>query len=195
MVKVSNPAEVKQLAKQADILLVQPQDIHNIELMSALGKINRAVILQRGMLTSLSELLVAAEFILQQGNMQVILCENGQYSVDPLTPANLDLGALALLKESTHLPVIISPSKAVFDRALIAPLTRAAKAIGVNGLLVEFDLNANLDSSSVSSSDSSSDSDVGVDSNSNFEPAEPNIAKNMTFDFSQLAELMKNIHH
>jgi chorismate mutase/prephenate dehydratase len=93
--------------------------------------------LKRGMMSSLDELLNAAEYILAKGNRQVILCERGIRTFETATRSTLDLGAIPVLKEQTHLPVIVDPSHAMGQRDKVIPLAKAAKAVGAHGIMVE----------------------------------------------------------
>ncbi len=111
--------------------------MQNFELLKALGQVHKPVLLKRGLAATIEELLGAAEYILAGGNQQVILCERGIRSFDPATRNVLDLGAVALLKRLTHLPVIVDPSHATGRRELVIPAARAAVAVGADGLIVE----------------------------------------------------------
>jgi len=102
-----------------------------------LGKINKPVILKRGMSATINEFLMAAEYVLYHGNKDVILCERGIRTFETAYRNTLDVGAVAVLKNMTHLPVIVDPSHAAGKRELIAPLSKAAIAAGADGLLIE----------------------------------------------------------
>jgi 3-deoxy-7-phosphoheptulonate synthase len=95
------------------------------------------VLLKRGLANTLEELLMSAEYILSEGNSQVILCERGIRTFEPATRNTLDLSAVPLLKQKTHLPIIVDPSHAAGLRGLVAPLARAAVAVGADGLMIE----------------------------------------------------------
>ena len=94
--------------------------------------------LKRGMMSSLDELLQAAEYILAHGNQQVFLCERGIRTFETATRNTLDLSAVPLLKSRTHLPIVVDPSHAVGDRDLVIPMAKAAQAVGADGIMVEF---------------------------------------------------------
>src|SRR6185295_1276595 len=111
--------------------------MQNFTLLSEVGRINRPVILKRGMMSSYDELLHAAEYILAQGNLQVILCERGIRTFETATRNTLDLSAVPVLKELTHLPIIVDPSHAAGERGPIPALSKAAKAVGAHGIMVE----------------------------------------------------------
>jgi chorismate mutase/prephenate dehydratase len=111
--------------------------MQNFSLLSAVGRAHRPVMLKRGMSSSLDELLQAAEYILSEGNQQVFLCERGIRTFETSTRNTLDLSAVPVLRQRTHLPVIVDPSHAAGNRDLVAPLALAAQAIGAHGIMVE----------------------------------------------------------
>ena len=102
-----------------------------------MAKINRPVLLKRGLSATIDEWLAAAEYLLAQGNGQVILCERGIRTFESATPSTLDLSAVVVLKERTHLPVLVDPSHGTGRRAYVAPMAWAARACGAHGLLIE----------------------------------------------------------
>jgi len=136
--EVMNTDDIKQIAKQADILQIGARNMQNFSLLKAVGQINMPVMLKRGMMATIEELLNAAEYILQQGNLQVFLCERGIRTFETATRNTLDLSAVPLLKQMTHLPIIVDPSHAAGKRDLVTPLAKAAKAVGAHGVMVEF---------------------------------------------------------
>ncbi|MDD3024443.1 MAG: N-acetylneuraminate synthase family protein, partial [Syntrophomonadaceae bacterium] len=109
----------------------------NFSLLRKLGKIDKPVILKRGMAASIEEWLMAAEYILAGGNSRVILCERGIRSAETWTRNTLDLSAVALVKEMSHLPVLVDPSHATGVRSLVTPMAKAAIAAGADGIMVE----------------------------------------------------------
>jgi 3-deoxy-7-phosphoheptulonate synthase len=111
--------------------------MQNFDLLKAVGKTHIPVLLKRGMSASLDELLSAAEYILSEGNPDVVLCERGIRTFETATRNTLDLSAVAVLREKTHLPIMVDPSHGVGVRRWIRPLCRAAKAVGANGILIE----------------------------------------------------------
>lgn len=137
LTEVVNVAEVAKVAAQADLLQIGERNMQNSALLREVGKTQRPVLLKRGLMATLEELLSAAETILAEGNQQVILCERGIRTFETATRNTLDLTAVPLLKSLTHLPVVIDPSHAVGRRDLILPLAQAAKAVGAHGLLIE----------------------------------------------------------
>ncbi len=136
--EVLAPEQVINVAKQSDIIQIGARNMQNFSLLKEVGKVHRPVMLKRGMMSSLDELLNAAEYILAQGNRQVILCERGIRTFETATRNTLDLSAIPVLKELTHLPIIVDPSHAIGERNKVIPLAKAAKVVGAHGIMVEF---------------------------------------------------------
>ena len=137
---VSEVMSIEQLPimrDHVDCYQVGARNMQNFDLLKALGRERKPVLLKRGLCATVDEFLNAAEYILAGGNEQVILCERGIRSFDSSTRNVLDLGAVALLLEKTHLPVIVDPSHATGVRELVTPTARAAIAVGAHGLIVE----------------------------------------------------------
>jgi chorismate mutase/prephenate dehydratase len=135
--EVLSPADVEPVARYADILQVGARNMQNFSLLSEVGRSSRPVLLKRGMMSTLDEFLNAAEYILDRGNHQVILCERGIRTFETSTRNTLDLGSIPILKRLTHLPILVDPSHAAGKRELVAPLALAAHAVGPHGLIVE----------------------------------------------------------
>jgi 3-deoxy-7-phosphoheptulonate synthase len=135
--EIMDVRDVKIAAEHVDILRVGARNMQNYDLLKEMGKINNPVILKRGISATIKEFLMAAEYILANGNKNVILCERGIRTFETAYRNTLDLGAVALLKKETHLPVIVDPSHAAGNRTLITPMAKASAAIGADGLLVE----------------------------------------------------------
>ena len=129
--------QVEKVAEKSDILQIGARNMQNFALLSEVGKSFRPVMLKRGLMASMEELLNAAEYILARGNRQVILCERGIRTFETATRNTLDLSAIPFLKELTHLPVIVDPSHAVGKRDKVLPMAKAAKAVGADGIMVE----------------------------------------------------------
>jgi 3-deoxy-7-phosphoheptulonate synthase len=125
------------LASEADILRIGSRNMDNYELLKAVGKTNKPVILKRNMSATLEEFLLAAEYILSVGNEKVILCERGIRTFETYTRNTLDILAVPALKELTHLPVIVDPSHSTGKRSLVAAASKAALAAGADGLMIE----------------------------------------------------------
>ncbi len=129
--------QIAVLRDRVDMLQVGSRNMQNFDLLKALGRANRPVLLKRGLAATIEEFVMAAEYIVSHGNPQVVLCERGIRSFDSYTRNVLDLGAVSALKQLTHLPVIVDPSHAAGRRELIADLSRAAIACGADGLIIE----------------------------------------------------------
>ena len=125
------------LASEADILRVGSRNMDNYELLKAVGRINKPVILKRNMSATLEEFLLAAEYILSVGNDKVILCERGIRTFETYTRNTLDILAVPALKELTHLPVIVDPSHSTGRSSLVPAASKAALAAGADGLMIE----------------------------------------------------------
>jgi 3-deoxy-7-phosphoheptulonate synthase len=135
--EVMSDRDVDLVAEYADILQIGARNMQNFALLKALGKCPRAVLLKRGMSSTIKELLMSAEYIVAHGNPNVILCERGIRTFETHTRNTCDIVAVPALNELTHLPVILDPSHATGRRSLIPALSRAAVAIGADGLIVE----------------------------------------------------------
>lgn len=121
----------------ADVIQVGARNMQNYDLLQELGKLQKPVLLKRGMSATMDEFLLAAEYILNEGNTQVILCERGIRTFETSTRNTLDLSTVALIKELSHLPIIVDPSHATGKRSLIKPMSLAALVCGADGLMVE----------------------------------------------------------
>ena len=135
--EVMNTADVDLIEDYSDILQIGARNVQNFALLKKVGRSRRPVLLKRGMMTTIEELLMSAEYILSEGNGQVILCERGIRTFETATRNTLDISAVPVLKELTHLPVIIDPSHAAGHAKYVIPLTRAAVAVGADGVIVE----------------------------------------------------------
>jgi chorismate mutase/prephenate dehydratase len=135
--EVMAPEEVEKVALLADMLQIGARNMQNFALLKEVGQSKRPVLLKRGMMSSVEELLLAAEFILSAGNRHVVLCERGIRTFETSTRNTLDLGAVQVLKSRTHLPGIGDPSHAMGVAAFVAPMARAALAAGADGVIVE----------------------------------------------------------
>ncbi len=135
--EVMSTDQIELVATYGDMLQVGSRNMQNFELLKALGKVNKPILLKRGLAATLEEFIFAAEYILSEGNSQVVLCERGIRSFDSYTRNVLDLGAVVALKQLTCLPVIVDPSHAAGRRELIEPLAKAAIAAGADGLMIE----------------------------------------------------------
>jgi len=135
--EIMSDGDVDLIAEYADVLQIGARNMQNFALLKAVGRAGRPVLLKRGMSSTIKELLMSAEYIVAHGNPNVILCERGIRTFETATRNTCDLTAVAVLNELTHLPVVVDPSHATGKRSLVPPLSRAAVAIGADGLLVE----------------------------------------------------------
>ena len=132
-----DPEGVEVVAEHADIVQIGARNMQNYPLLRRAGRVRRPVLLKRGLSATIDELLLAAEYILAEGNEQVILCERGVRSFDPHTRNLLDLTAIPVVQALSHLPIIADPSHGTGLRAKVIPMARAAVAAGADGLMVE----------------------------------------------------------
>jgi len=135
--EVTDVAEVDFLQDKVSMLQIGARNMQNFRLLKAVGESGVPVLLKRGMSSTIEELLCAAEYITSTGNQQVVLCERGIRTFETATRNTLDLNAVALLKQLTHLPVIVDPSHGTGVRDLVIPMAKAAVAVGADGIIVE----------------------------------------------------------
>jgi 3-deoxy-7-phosphoheptulonate synthase len=135
--EVMDTRQVEQVAAYADVLQIGARNMQNFSLLSEVGRTQRPVLLKRGLSATIKELLMAAEYVMAQGNRDVILCERGIRTYETATRNTLDVAAIPVLKRETHLPVLVDPSHAGGLADLVAPLSFAAIAAGADGLIVE----------------------------------------------------------
>jgi 3-deoxy-7-phosphoheptulonate synthase len=135
--EVMEPQTVPLVTTYANILQIGARNMQNYALLHAVGEAQRPVLLKRGMMSTIEELLMAAEYILSHGNNRVILCERGIRTFETYTRNTLDISAVPMLKQLTHLPVIVDPSHGTGKWELVEPMARAAVAAGADGLMIE----------------------------------------------------------
>jgi 3-deoxy-7-phosphoheptulonate synthase len=135
--EVTSPELVPLVCRYADILQIGARNMQNYALLSAVGHVRQPVLLKRGLMSTIEELLLAAEYLLSNGNNQVMLCERGIRTFEPATRNTLDLSAVPVIKKASHLPVIVDPSHAAGRRDLVPALAKAALAAGADGIIVE----------------------------------------------------------
>ena len=135
--EVVTPGDVELVARYADILQIGTRNMQNYALLQEAGRIGHPVMLKRGMSSTIEEWLLAAEYLLSQGNRNVMLCERGIRTFEPATRFTLDINAVPLVRELSHLPVIVDPSQGTGRWSLVSPMSLAAVAAGANGLIVE----------------------------------------------------------
>ena len=136
-VEAMEGSAIEQLARNADVLLVGGRNMRNFTLLREVAQTGKAVVLKRGVASTVEELLISAEYVVSSGNAQVILCERGIRTFDTHTRNAMDLSAIPALKRLSHLPVIADPSNATGRRDQVPPMARAATAAGADGLLIE----------------------------------------------------------
>ena len=135
--EITNPAHIDIFMDKCDCFQVGARNMQNFELLKELGQTRKPILLKRGLASTLKELLMSAEYIMAGGNEQVILCERGIRTFDDYTRNTLDLAAVPMLKELTHLPIIVDPSHATGIARLVEPMALAATACGADGLIIE----------------------------------------------------------
>ncbi len=135
--EVMNTSDVDLVEEYADIIQIGARNVQNFALLKKVGKAKKPIMIKRGMMTTIEELLMSAEYILSSGNDDVILCERGIRTFETATRNTLDLSAVPVLKELTHLPVIVDPSHAAGHWKYVLPLAKGALAVGADGIMIE----------------------------------------------------------
>jgi 3-deoxy-7-phosphoheptulonate synthase len=135
--ELMDPRHVDAVLEHADVIQIGARNMQNFNLLSEVGRADKPVLIKRGPAASIEELLMAAEYVVKEGNAQVILGERGITTFERSTRYTLDISAIPVLKQETHLPVIVDPSHAAGRRELVLPLARAAVAAGADGIIVE----------------------------------------------------------
>ncbi len=135
--EVMDPRDIEMIARYADVLQIGARNMQNFRLLKEVGLCKKPVLLKRGISATIKEWLMSAEYILSGGNHAVILCERGIRTYETATRNTLDLSAVPVLKQMTHLPVVVDPSHAVGKWDLVAPMAKAAVAAGADGLIIE----------------------------------------------------------
>lgn len=139
--ELMDPRDIEAVLQDSDIIQIGARNMQNFRLLQEVGSYDKPVILKRGLSATIKDLLMAAEYILAQGNSKVILCERGIRTFETATRNTLDLSAVPVLKGLTHLPVIVDPSHGVGQWDLVAPMSKAAIAAGADGLMIEVHTN------------------------------------------------------
>ena len=135
--EVITPTDVDLVAEYADILQIGARNMQNFALLKEVGKVRKPVLLKRGMANTVKDLLLSAEYIMSQGNYEVILCERGIRTFEDYTRNTCDLSAVPAIHETSHLPIIVDPSHGTGVRSLVTPMAKAAVAAGADGLIIE----------------------------------------------------------
>jgi 3-deoxy-7-phosphoheptulonate synthase len=126
-----------ELFENVDMIQVGARNMQNFELLKALGRVDKPILLKRGLANTLQELLMSAEYIMNGGNNQIVLCERGIRTFETATRNTLDVSVVPLLKELTHLPVLVDPSHGSGLSKLVPPLSMAATIVGADGVIIE----------------------------------------------------------
>jgi 3-deoxy-7-phosphoheptulonate synthase len=129
--------QLETICRYADVLQIGARNMQNFDLLKEVGRLAHPVLLKRGMSATIEEFLAAAEYILAEGNPRVILCERGIRTFERATRNTLDLSVVPLIRELSHLPIIVDPSHATGKRSLVAPMAKAALVVGAHGIMVE----------------------------------------------------------
>ena len=135
--EVLQTTDVELVASYSDVLRIGARNMQNFELLKEVGKLHKPVMLKRGLSSTIEEWLMAAEYIANQGNEEIILCERGIRTYEPMTRNTLDISSVPLVHAMSHLPIIVDPSHSGGKRELVAPLARAAVAVGADGIMVD----------------------------------------------------------
>ena len=135
--EVMDSEDIDVCCEYADVLQIGARNVQNFSLLKKVGKTNKTIFLKRGMSTTIEELLMSAEYIMSQGNPNVVLCERGIRTFETATRNTLDISAVPVLREQTHLPIVVDPSHAAGAWRFVAPLAKAAVAVGADGLMLE----------------------------------------------------------
>ena len=135
--ELMDPRDLESVVKYSDIIQIGARNMQNFQLLSAVGQVDRPVLLKRGLAATIDELLMAAEYIVKEGNDRVILCERGIRTFETATRNTLDISAVPILKQRSHLPVVVDPSHATGKTDLVEPLSLAAIVAGADGIMIE----------------------------------------------------------
>ncbi len=135
--EVVDARDVKLVAEHADMLQVGTRNMANFGLLQAVGEASKPVMLKRGMTATIEEWLMAAEYVAQRGNLDIVLCERGIRTFEPATRNTLDISAVPVVQATSHLPIVVDPSHSGGRRDLVVPLARAAIAVGADGIIVD----------------------------------------------------------
>jgi prephenate dehydratase len=134
---MTSPSQADLMIKYVDVVQIGARNMQNFELLKCVGRMGKPVLLKRGLSGTIEEWLMSAEYVLSEGNQQVVLCERGIRTFEPYTRNTLDLSAIPVLKKLTHLPIVVDPSHATGMREKVSPMARSAIAAGADGIMVE----------------------------------------------------------
>jgi 3-deoxy-7-phosphoheptulonate synthase len=139
--ELMDPRDIEVILKYTDVVQIGARNMQNFRLLLEVGTCDKPILLKRGFSATIKEWLMAAEYIMSRGNQKIILCERGVRTFETATRNTLDLSAVPVLKQLTHLPVVVDPSHGVGKWDLVAPMSKAAVAVGADGLLIEVHVN------------------------------------------------------
>jgi 3-deoxy-7-phosphoheptulonate synthase len=135
--EMTSPSQADLMIKYVDVVQIGARNMQNFELLKCVGRMGKPVLLKRGLSGTIEEWLMSAEYVLSEGNQQVVLCERGIRTFEPYTRNTLDLSAIPVIKKLTHLPIVVDPSHATGMREKVSPMARSAIAAGADGIMVE----------------------------------------------------------
>jgi len=135
--EIDDARDAEVVSEYADMLQVGTRNMANFGLLQAVGDAGKPVLLKRGMTATIEEWLMAAEYIAQRGNLEIVLCERGIRTFEPATRNTLDISAIPVVQAASHLPIIVDPSHAAGRKDLVVPLSKAAIAVGADGVIVD----------------------------------------------------------
>jgi 3-deoxy-7-phosphoheptulonate synthase/chorismate mutase len=135
--EIVNPADIQEAIEYVDVIQIGARNMHNFELLKEAGRTSKPVLLKRGLAATISEFINAAEYIMSQGNGEIILCERGIRTYETATRNTLDISAVPILKQETHLPVFVDVTHSTGRRDILLPVAKAALAIGADGIMAE----------------------------------------------------------
>lgn len=188
--EITSPAQAELMERYVDVVQIGARNMQNFELLKCVGKMTKPVVLKRGLASTIQEWLMSAEYIAAGGNTNVILCERGIRTFEPYTRNTLDLSAIPVLKQLTHLPIIIDPSHATGIREKVAPMARAAVAAGADALMIEVHNNPDQ---ALSDGPQSLYPDQFGDLTRDLYVIAPVVGKQMDFDYLKKSEVIANL--
>ncbi|MCG8615286.1 MAG: 3-deoxy-7-phosphoheptulonate synthase [Desulfobacterales bacterium] len=188
--EMTSPAQAELMERYVDVVQIGARNMQNFELLKCVGKMTKPVVLKRGLASTIQEWLMSAEYIAAGGNTNVILCERGIRTFEPYTRNTLDLSAIPVLKQLTHLPIIIDPSHATGIREKVAPMARAAVAAGADALMIEVHNNPDQ---ALSDGPQSLYPEQFGDLARDIYVIAPVVGKQMDFDYLKKSEVIANL--
>ncbi|MCP4024635.1 MAG: 3-deoxy-7-phosphoheptulonate synthase [Desulfobacteraceae bacterium] len=188
--EITSPTQADLMMKYIDVVQVGARNMQNFELLKCVGRMGKPVVLKRGLASTIEEWLMSAEYIMAEGNNNVILCERGIRTFEPYTRNTLDLSAIPVLKKLTHLPIVIDPSHATGIREKVSPMARAAVAAGADALMIEVHNNPDQ---ALSDGPQSLYPDQFGQLTRDIYVIAPVVGKQMDFDYLKKSETINNL--